>query len=107
MPIERILIEPGQQGEVVTVRRHLLRANAQAKPDVPPPHEGLMAVVNENVQSQPGADFRQVVTSGPDPSLAAPPMPTVTSRCCIAHPPCWMARALTLDSRAGLWHKLR
>src|SRR5207245_3171204 len=72
MPIERILIEPDQQVEVVTVRHHFLRANAQAKPHMSPPHEGLIAVVGENVQSQPGADFCQVVTGGPGPITGGP-----------------------------------
>ena len=36
MPIERILIEPDQQVQVVTVRHHFLRANTQAKPHVSP-----------------------------------------------------------------------
>src|SRR5262247_3102324 len=32
--------------------------------------------------------FARLSPVAPDPSPAAPPMPTVTSRCCIAHPPC-------------------
>src|SRR5215470_11170164 len=39
---------------------------------MPPPHEGLIAVVGENVQPQPGADFRQVVTGGPRPIASGP-----------------------------------
>src|SRR5262249_51146778 len=72
MPIERILIESDQQVEVITVRHHFLFANAQAKPHVSPPHEGLIAVVGENVQPHPGADFRQVVTGGPRPIAGGP-----------------------------------
>ena len=37
-----------------------------------PPYEGLIAVVGENVQSQPGADFRQVVTGSPRPIAGGP-----------------------------------
>src|SRR5215470_862907 len=39
---------------------------------MPPAHEGLIAVVGENVQPQPGADFRQVVTGGPRPIASGP-----------------------------------
>src|SRR5262249_29587570 len=72
MPIERILIESDQQVEVITVRHHFLFANTQAKPHVSPPHEGLIAVIGENVQPQPVADFRQVVTGGPRPIAGGP-----------------------------------
>ena len=72
MPIERILIETDQQIKVVTVRHHFLRRNAQAKPHMPPAYEGLIAVVGENMQPQPRADFRQVVTSGPRPITSGP-----------------------------------
>ena len=37
-----------------------------------PPHEGLIAVVGKNMQPQPGADFRQVVTGGPRPIAGGP-----------------------------------
>src|SRR5215831_1462933 len=39
---------------------------------MPSPHEGLIAVVGENMQPQPGANFRQVVTGGPRPIAGGP-----------------------------------
>jgi hypothetical protein len=49
MPIERVLIESDQQVEIVTVCHHFLRPNTQAKPHMPPPNKGLIAVVGENM----------------------------------------------------------
>ncbi len=72
MPIERILIETDQQVEVVTVRHHFLRPMRRRSHTCPPAYEGLIAVVGENMQPQPGADFRQVVTGGPRPIAGGP-----------------------------------
>jgi len=96
MPIERILIEPDQQVEVVAVRHHFLRGDAQAEPHMPPAHEGLIAVVGENMQPQPRADFRQVVTGGPRSIAGGPPNANGHFEMLhIGHPPCTLEETIS------------
>src|SRR5712691_4600695 len=88
MSIECILIEPDQQVEIITVRHHFLFANTQAEPHMSPPHEGLIAVVGENMQPQARTDLRQVVTGGPRPIAGGPPNTNCHFKLLhIAHPP--------------------
>ena len=75
-----------------------LLGNTQAEPDVPATNDGLIAVVGENVQAQPGTNFRQVVTGGASAIAGSPPNTDRYFEILISAPPLHSRKAVSFLS---------